>query len=157
MEPFPSAKTTVNFTKRSEKILAQNDFERIASKNTALPHAPSISCAHLMINTTLSAKTICVQINWLRKKQNKQSCLSQRRCQVCSEFHHTTLHDPVKQIKRPTAAFYTEVFSANNPTASSSSKASSQTTNTSQRKSQTNKTPNSRYGQNYNNQSRQNV
>ena len=108
-----------------------------------------------MIPTTLSAETIDVQINCLSKKQNKQT--SQRRCQICSEFQHKTLHDPAKQIKRTTAAIYNEVVSANNTTASSSSKASSQTPNTSQQKSQTNKGPNSRYGQTFNNQSRQSV
>ena len=90
-------------------------------------------------------------------KHHKQSCHSQKRCQVCSGFHHTN-HDPGKQIKQPTAAFSTEVFSGNNPTASSCSKASSQTPKTSsQQKSQTNKAPNSRYCQTFNNQSQQNV
>ena len=94
----------------------------------------------------------------MSNKHHKQSCPSQKRCQVCSGFHHTTLHDPAKQIKRPTAALSTEVFSGNNPTASYSSKASSQTPNTSsQQKSQTNKAPNSRYGQTFNNESQQNV
>ena len=96
--------------------------------------------------------------NCLSNKHHKQSRPSQKRCQVCSGFHNTTLHDPAKQIKRPTAAFSTEVFSGNNPTASSSSKPSRQTPNTSsQQKSQTNKAPNSRYGQTFNNQSQQNV
>ena len=88
---------------------------------------------------------------------NKQSCPSQKRCQVCSGFHHTTLHDPAKQIKRPTAAFSTEVVSGSNPTAFSSSNDSSQNPNTSQHKSRTNKAPNSRYGQTFNNQSHQNL
>ena len=96
--------------------------------------------------------------NCLSNKHHKQSCPSQKRCQVCSGFPHTTLHDPAKQIERPATAFSTEVFSGNNPTASSSSKASSQTPNTSsQQKSQTNKAPNSRYGQIFINQSQQNV
>ena len=104
----------------------------------------------------VSQNNLCT--NCLSNKHHKQSCPSQKRCQVCSGFHHTTLHDPAKQIKRPTAAFSTEVFSGNNPTASSSSKASSQTPNTSsQQKSQTNKAPNSRYGQTFNNQCQQNV
>ena len=104
----------------------------------------------------VSQNNLCT--NCLSNKHHKQSCPSQKRCQVCSGFHHTTLHDPAKQIKRPTAAFSTEVFSGNNPTASSSSKASSQTPNTSsQQKSQTNKAPNSRSGQTFNNQSQQNV
>ena len=100
----------------------------------------------------VSQNNLCT--NCLSNKHHKQTCPSQKRCQVCSGFHHTTLHDPAKQIKRPTQAFSTEVFSGNNPTASSSSKASSQTPNTSsQQKSQTNKAPNSRYGQTFNNQS----
>ena len=61
------------------------------------------------------------------------------------------------QIKRPTAVFSTEVFFSN-PTASSSSKASSQTPNTSsQQKSQTSKAHNSRHVQTFNNQSQHNV
>ena len=35
--------------------------------------------------------------NCLRNKHHKQSCPSQKRCQVCRGFHHTTLHDPAKQ------------------------------------------------------------
>ena len=94
----------------------------------------------------------------MSNKHHKQFCPSQKQCQVCSGFHHTTLHDPAKQINRPTAAFSTEVFSGSNPTASSSRKASSQTPNTStQQKIQTNKTPNSHYGQTFNNQCQQNV
>ena len=57
-----------------------------------------------------------------------------------------------------TTAFSTEVFSGNNPTASSSSKDSGQTPNTSsQQKSQTNKAPSSLYGQIFNNRSQQNL
>ena len=94
----------------------------------------------------------------MSNKHHKQSCPSQKRCQVCSGFHHTTLHDPAEQIKRPTAAFSTEVVSCSNPTASSSSNDSSQNPNTSsQQKNRTNKAPNSRYGQTFNNQSHQNV
>ena len=40
------------------KLLSQNDLVRVANKNTAMPHALSISCAHQVIDTTLSAKTI---------------------------------------------------------------------------------------------------
>ena len=104
----------------------------------------------------VSQSNLCT--NCLSNKHNKQSCPSQKRCQVCSGFHHTTLHDPAKQIKRPTAAFSTEVVSGSNPTASSSSNDSSQNPNTSsQQKSRTNKAPNSRYGQTFNNKSHQNV
>ena len=55
----------------------------------------------------VSQSILCT--NFLSNKHHKQSCPSQKRCQVCSGFHHTTLHDPAKQIKRPTAAFSTEV------------------------------------------------
>ena len=44
------------------KLLTQNDLVRSANKNTALPHALSTNCAHQVIDTTLLAKTICVQI-----------------------------------------------------------------------------------------------
>ena len=53
----------------------------------------------------VSQNNLCT--NCLSNKHHKQSCPSQKRCQVCSGFHHTTLHDPAKQIKRPTAAFST--------------------------------------------------
>ena len=43
------------------KLLAENDLVRSANKNKALPHAPIITCSHQVIDTTLSAKTICVQ------------------------------------------------------------------------------------------------
>ena len=95
--------------------------------------------------------TIC-----LSNKHHKQSCPSQKRCQVCSGFHHTNLHDLAKQIKRPTAAFSTKVVSGSNPTASSSSNDLSLNTS-SQQRSQTNRAPNSRYGQTFTNQSHQNV
>ena len=102
----------------------------------------------------VSQSNLCT--NCLSNKHHKQTCPSQKRCQVCSGFHHTTLHDPAKQIKCPTAAFSTEVVSDSNPTASSSSNDSSQNPNTSsQQKSQTNKAPNSRYGQTFNNPSHQ--
>ena len=104
----------------------------------------------------VSQSNLCT--NCLSNKHHKQRCPSQKRCQVCSGFHHTTLHDSAKQIKRPTAAFSTEVVSGTNLTASSSSNDSSQNPNTSsQQKSQTNKAPNSRYGQTFNSQSHQNV
>ena len=38
-------------------------------------------------------------------KYEKQNCPSSKRCQTCSGYHHTTLHDPGKIIKRPPAAF----------------------------------------------------
>ena len=82
----------------------------------------------------VSQNNLCT--NCLSNKHHKQSCPTQKRCQVCSGFHHTTLHDPAKQIKRPTAAFSTENVSGSNATASSSSKTSSQNPNkSSQQKS----------------------
>ena len=45
--------------------------------------------------------------NCLSNKHKKQNCPSTKRCQTCSGYHHTTLHDPVKIIKRPPAAFAT--------------------------------------------------
>ena len=77
----------------------------------------------------------------MSNKHHKQPCPSQNRCQVCSGFHHTVFHDAAKQIKRPTAFFSTEVFSGSNPTASTSSKASRKTPNTSQQKNQIKKAP----------------
>ena len=49
--------------------------------------------------------TIC-----LSNRDQRQSCPSQKHCQVCSGFHHTIFYDLAKQIKRLTAAFSTEVF-----------------------------------------------
>ena len=52
--------------------------------------------------------------NCLSNKHFKQSCPSTKRCQTCKGFHHTALHDPSKQVKRPTAAFSTS--NLNQPT-----------------------------------------
>ena len=41
----------------------------------------------------------------LSNKHKKQNCPSTKRCQTCSGYHHTTLHDPGKIIKRLPAAF----------------------------------------------------
>ena len=60
-----------------------------------------------MRDIALLAKTYCVQI-CLSKKLHKQTCPSTKRCQMCSGFDQTTLHDPAKQIKQPTANFSTE-------------------------------------------------
>ena len=54
--------------------------------------------------------------NCLSNKHFNQSCLSSKRCQTCKGFHYTTLHDPSKQVKRPTAAFSTS--DRNQPTQS---------------------------------------
>ena len=64
----------------------------------------------------LSNNNLC--LNCLSNKHFKQSCPSTKRCLICKVFHHTTLHDPSKQIKRPTAAFSTS--NPNQPTKNSS-------------------------------------
>ena len=45
--------------------------------------------------------------NCLSDNHKKQNCPSTKRCQICSGYHHTTLHVPGKLIKRPPAAFAT--------------------------------------------------
>ena len=60
-----------NFAPRQKQMsTSQNDPNKTfntkrscekCKQNTALPHALSISCAHQVIDTTLSAKTVCVQ------------------------------------------------------------------------------------------------
>ena len=64
----------------------------------------------------------------INRIQHKQTCPSTKRCQVCSGFHHTTLHDPAEQIKRPTAAFSTENAQKRHPTVSSSNKTAAENT-----------------------------
>ena len=54
----------------------------------------------------VSKNSLCT--NCLSKNHHKQTSQSTNRCQLCSGLHHTTLNDPAKQIKRPTAAFSTE-------------------------------------------------
>ena len=46
--------------------------------------------------------TNCLSNNHLR-----QNCSSQKNCQFCNGRHHSTLHDPSKQVKRPPAEFST--------------------------------------------------
>ena len=60
----------------------------------------------------VSKNSLCS--NCLSNKHFKQPCPSTKRCQTCKGFHHTTLHDPSKQVKRPTAAFSTS--NPNQPT-----------------------------------------
>ena len=74
----------------------------------------------------VSKNSFCT--NCLSNKQHKQTGPSIKRCQVCSGFHHTTLHDPAKQIKRPTAAFSTENAQKHQPTVSSSNKTAAENT-----------------------------
>ena len=103
----------------------------------------------------VSKNSLCTK--FLSNKHHKQTCLSTKRCQECSGFHHTTLHDPAKQIKRPTAAFSTENAQKHQPTAPSNSKTAVENTiNNSQTKSLPNKNSNSRYGQSFNGQNQTN-
>ena len=103
----------------------------------------------------VSKNSLCT--NCLSNKHHKQTCPSTKRCQVCSGFHHTTLHDPAKQIKRPTAAFSTEKAQKPQPTVSSNNKtAVEDTINNSQTKGLQNKNSNSRYGQSFNVQNQTN-
>ena len=46
--------------------------------------------------------TNCLSNNHLR-----QNCSSQKNCQSCNGRHHSTLHNPSKQVRRPPAAFST--------------------------------------------------
>ena len=95
----------------------------------------------------------------LSNKHHKQTCPSTKRCQVCSGFHHTTLHDSAKQIKRPTAVFSTENAQKNQPTVSSNNKTAVENTiknSQSKAKGKQNKNSNSRYGQSFNGQNQTN-
>ena len=62
----------------------------------------------------VSKSNICS--NCLSNKHKKQNCPSTKRCQTCSGYHHTTLHDPAKIIKRPPAAFATSNSTGTNVT-----------------------------------------
>ena len=53
----------------------------------------------------VSKSKICS--NCLSNKHKKRNCPATKRCQTCSGYHHKTLHDPGKIIKRPPAAFAT--------------------------------------------------
>ena len=135
------------------KVLTQNDLVRSANKNAALTHNLCISCAHQVIDSNFSAKTLCVQTACLTNTTNNHA---HRKNDVRFAVDSTTQLFMI--LPSPTASFSTEVVFGRTLTASSCSKASSQNPNTSsQQKSQTNKAPNSRYGQTFNNQSQQNV
>ena len=54
--------------------------------------------------------------NCLSNKHKKQNCPSTKRCQTCSGYHHTTLHDPAKIITRPPDAFATSNSTGRNVT-----------------------------------------
>ena len=95
--------------------------------------------------------------NCLSNNHHKQTCPSTKRCQLCSGFLHTTLHDPVKQIKRPTAAFSRENAQKHQRTVSLNNKTAVENTiNNSQTKCLQNKYSNSRYGQSFNGQNQTN-
>ena len=63
---------------------------------------------------TVSKRNLCS--NCLSNKHKKQNCPSTKRCQTCSGYHHTTLHDPDKIIKRPPAVFATSNSTGSNVT-----------------------------------------
>ena len=95
--------------------------------------------------------------NCLSNKHHKQTCPSTKRSQVCSGFHHTTLHDTAKQIKCPTAAFSTETAQKHHPIVSSNNKTVVENSiNNSPTKGLQNKNSNSRYGQSFNGQNQTN-
>ena len=99
----------------------------------------------------VSRNSLCTDC--LSNKHHKQACASAKRCQVCSGFHHTTLHEPAKQIKRPTSASSTENAQKHHPTLLSNNKAAVENTiNNFQTKNLQNKNSNSRYGQSFNGQ-----
>ena len=106
----------------------------------------------------VSKNSFCT--NCLSNKHHKQTCPSTKRCQlnkVYSGFHYTTLHNPAKQIKLPTAAFSTENAQKHQPTLSSHNKTAVENTiNISQTKGLQNKNSNSRYGQSFNGQNQTN-
>ena len=90
--------------------------------------------------------------NCLSNKHFKQSCPSTKRCQTCKGFHHATLHDPSKQVQRPTAA-----FSTSNPNQPTQNLASPQTPPSFQQQNQNKSTDtvsskncrHTRYGQSF--------
>ena len=90
--------------------------------------------------------------NCLSNKHFKQSCPSTKRCQTCKGFHYTTLHDPSKQVKRPTPA-----FSTSNPNQPTQNLASHQTPPSFQQQNQnkstdtvsSKKSQHTRYGQSF--------
>ena len=90
--------------------------------------------------------------NCLSNKHFKQSFPSTKGCQTCKGFHNTTLLDPSKQFKRPTAA-----FSTSNPNQPTQNLASRQTHPSFQQQNQhkstdtvsSKKSQHTRYGQSF--------
>ena len=107
-------------------------------------------CAPDQRNDIVSKNNLCS--NCLSNKHFKQSCPSTKRCQTCKGFHHTTLHDPSKQVKRPTADFLTS-----NPNQPTQNLASPQTPPSFQQQNQnkstdtvsSKKSQHTRYGQSF--------
>ena len=137
------------------RVSTQTDLSKNAKVITALQFALNTSFVLLGRDTALLAKnSLCT--NCLSNKQHKQTCPSTKRCQVCSGFLHTTLLDPLKQIKRRTEVLSTENAQKHQPTVSSNNKTAVENTISSQTKSLQNKNSNSRHGQSFNGQNQTN-
>ena len=54
---------------------------------------------------TIQKNSLCTK--FLCSQHCRNTCPSSKRCQVCTGFHHTTLHNPAKQFSRTHAAFNT--------------------------------------------------
>ena len=136
-------------TNSSPKSFNANRSWEKCKSNHSLANCPEYQlCPPSERYSIVSKNSLCT--NCLSKKHHKQTCPSTKRCQVCSAFHHTTMHDPAKQIKRPTAAFSTENAQKYQPTVSSNNKTSVENTiNNSQTKSLQHKNSNSRYGRSF--------
>ena len=94
--PFPPRKDADQSNKSCEKCKGSH----------ILATCPEYQkCAPDQRYDIVSKNNLCS--NCLSNKHFKQSCPSTKRCQTCKGFHHTTLNDPSKQVKRPTAAFST--------------------------------------------------
>ena len=92
--PFPPRKDADQSNKSCEKCKGSH----------ILATCPEYQkCAPDQRYDIVSKNNLCS--NCLSNKHFKQSCPSAKRCQTCKGFHHTTLHDPSKQVKRPTDAF----------------------------------------------------
>ena len=101
--PFPPRKDADQSNKSCEKCKGSH----------ILATCPEYQkCAPDQRYDIVSKNNLCS--NCLSNRHLKQSCPSTKRCQTCKGFHHTTLHDPSKQVKRPTAAFSTS--NPNQPT-----------------------------------------
>ena len=101
--PFPPRKDADQSNKYCEKCKG--------SHTLATCHEYQ-KCSPYQRYEIVSKNNLCS--NCLSNKHFKQSRPSTKRCQTCKGFHHTTLQDPSKQVKRLTAAFSTS--NLNQPT-----------------------------------------